>query len=80
MSEERAQIVERGGNIAVTWLPGRRFPGIHIQGDTFANLLHGLRAAENAEERDYLLAEMDEMLRFYESALEGRGLTLPYSA
>ena len=27
-----------GGNVAVTHLAGRAFPGLHIQGDTFANL------------------------------------------
>ncbi|MFI1992969.1 DUF6959 family protein [Actinoplanes sp. NPDC020271] len=38
MSDEQAHVLACGGNLAVTQLDGRAFPGIHIQGDTFAAL------------------------------------------
>ncbi|WP_373871041.1 DUF6959 family protein [Actinoplanes philippinensis] len=38
MGDEQGQVLASGGNIAVTHLAGRAFPGVHIQGDTFANL------------------------------------------
>ncbi|MFG1674725.1 DUF6959 family protein [Micromonospora sp. NPDC049282] len=39
MSQEQAQVLSRGTNCAVVQLAGRAFPGIHLQGDTFAALL-----------------------------------------
>jgi hypothetical protein len=38
VTEEQARVLARDGNVAVTQLAGRAFPGIHIQGDTFAEL------------------------------------------
>ena len=78
-----------GGNIAVTHLPDRAFPGVHIQADT----LHSLREqfalaarmlrdsaadAEAMEELDYAVAELDGFLDYYEQVLAAKGLRLPY--
>ncbi|MGI5521615.1 DUF6959 family protein [Micromonospora sp. CA-259024] len=45
MSQEQAQVLSRGTNCAVVQLAGRAFPGIHVQGDTFAALLMQLADA-----------------------------------
>ncbi|WP_433222793.1 DUF6959 family protein [Dactylosporangium sp. CS-047395] len=88
MTDDQARVLERGGNIAVTWLDGRAFPGLHVQGDTFSTLHHRLadatgrlRDVADAEALDTLRDVVDEMagmLRFYESALAQQGMRLPY--
>jgi hypothetical protein len=86
---EQAQVLARDGNAAVVHLPGRAFPGLHVQGDTFAELRRQLadaagrlrRAADGDEaldELDYAVEEMTQMLRFYETVLAERGIRLPY--
>jgi hypothetical protein len=45
VDNEQAQVLARGGNTAVIQLKGRAFPGIHIQGDTFAELRRQLAEA-----------------------------------
>ncbi|MFD6563181.1 DUF6959 family protein [Micromonospora profundi] len=57
MSQEQAQVLNRGVNCAVVQLAGRAFPGIHVQGDTFAeiwmqlaNAARTLREARNGED------------------------------
>lgn len=90
MSEERARVLARGGNVAVTWLDGRAFPGIHVQGDTFAELHRQIadaadrlrrsaRDGEALDDLDYAVEEMTDLLRFYESALAERDVRRPYT-
>ncbi|MEV4134181.1 hypothetical protein AB0J72_18665 [Dactylosporangium sp. NPDC049742] len=89
MNDEQARVVARGGNVAVTWLDGRAFPGIHVQGDTFAELhrqladaagrlRHAAGDSEALDDLDYAVEEMTNMLRFYESALTARDIQRPY--
>lgn len=89
MADERARVLARDGNLAVTQLDGRTFPGIHIQGDTFAELQRRVAeatgrlrdAAADADALDDLEEAVEEMtgaLRFYESALERYGIRRPY--
>nr|BFE57292.1 hypothetical protein GCM10020063_018180 [Dactylosporangium thailandense] len=89
MSVEQARVIVRGGNIAVTWLDGRAYPGLHVQGDTFSVLHRAFadaaarlrRAADDEEaldDLDYAVGEMTDMLRFYASALADQGLARPY--
>jgi hypothetical protein len=89
VTDEQARVLARQVNVAVTWLHGRAFPGIHVQGDTFAELhrtvadvAKGLRQtvgdSEELSELDHVVQEMANMLSFYESALEARDLRLPY--
>jgi hypothetical protein len=89
MDEDGAPIVSRAGNWAVVHMPGRRFPGIHVQGDTFAALREQLAGAARAlrdepcdpralDEVDYVVDEMSAMLAFYEQALAERGIQRPY--
>jgi hypothetical protein len=86
---EDASILRRDGNWAVVQLPGRRFPGIHIQADTFAALREQLARAGRAlrdgpsesealDELRGVVEEMDAMLRFYEQVLLEEGIRRPY--
>ncbi|MEU4792103.1 hypothetical protein AB0F95_20590 [Micromonospora tulbaghiae] len=89
MSQEQAQVLSRGGNWAVVQLAGRAFPGLHVQGDTFAALWTQLAAAarmlrevpgdgEALDDLDDAVREAEEFLRFYEAALAERGIRRPY--
>jgi hypothetical protein len=89
VTDEQARVLAHGGNVAVTWLDGRAFPGIHVQGDTFAELHRQLADAasrlrrtvgdsEALDDLDYAVEEMTNMLRFYESALAERDVRRPY--
>ncbi|MGI5241049.1 DUF6959 family protein [Dactylosporangium sp. CA-139066] len=87
MPEEHARVLARSGNIAVTQLSGRAFPGLHVQGDTFAATYHALllatahlrTAGTTVEDLDYTLAEIRSMLDFYEETLAANGISLPYA-
>ncbi|RAN94453.1 hypothetical protein GAR05_04975 [Micromonospora saelicesensis] len=89
MSEEQAQVLSRGTICAVVQLPGRAFPGIHVQGDTFAALLTQLADAarllrqdpdqrEALDELDHAVREVEGLLSFYEVTLSERGIRRPY--
>ncbi|MFE9690341.1 DUF6959 family protein [Micromonospora sp. NPDC005806] len=89
MSQEQAQVLSRGGNCAVVQLAGRAFPGIHLQGDTFAALWMQLADAarslredpgngEALDDLDYAIGEAGGFLGFYEATLSERGIQRPY--
>jgi hypothetical protein len=89
MGHEHAHVLSRAGNWAVVHLPGRQFPGIEIQGDTFATLRTSLGEAVRSLRRDPVdpagldvldsaIREMDLMLGFYEQVLADRGIKCPY--
>ena len=83
---DQAPVLARDGNTAVVQLSGRAFPAIAMQGDTFCNVIQRIRAARTAATRDdcneelqYLLADLEEQLAFYERTLAANGCTLPYT-
>jgi predicted RNase H-like HicB family nuclease len=89
VTDEQACVLARDGNVAVTQLDGRAFPGIHIQGDTFAELhrqladavsrlSHARDGAEALDDLDSAVEEMTQMLRFYESVLQAHDVERPY--
>ncbi|MGC4881008.1 DUF6959 family protein [Micromonospora sp. DT43] len=89
MSQDQAQVLSRGTNFAVVQLSGRAFPGIHLQGDTFAALLVQLADAARLlrrdsgdravlDELDDAVAELERFLGFYEATLSERGIQRPY--
>ena len=57
------------GNNAVLQLPGRKFPGILIQGDSFKNLLEMARTVKqlSASGGDALTDEVDALVEYLES-------------
>ncbi|MET8462310.1 DUF6959 family protein [Micromonospora zamorensis] len=89
MSQDQAQVLSRGTNCAVVQLSGRAFPGIHLQGDTFAALLVQLADAARLlrhdpgdraalDELDDAVGELEHFLGFYEATLSERGIQRPY--
>lgn len=89
MSQDQAQVLSRGTNCAVVQLSGRAFPGIHLQGDTFAALLVQLADAARLlrqdpgdrtalDELDDAVGEAERFLGFYEATLSERGIQRPY--
>jgi hypothetical protein len=89
VEHEHAHVLSRAGNWAVVHLPGRQFPGIQVQGDTFATLRTNLAEAarslrrdpadpEALDELDSAIKQMDVMLGFYEQVLADQGLKRPY--
>lgn len=88
---EVAEILSHQTNAAVVQLPGRRFPGIVIQGDTLASLVRAAddicRLATNAgSSRDlrFEAASLRDRLRVfqahYETVLASHGIELPYNS
>ncbi|WP_371799133.1 hypothetical protein OG963_15045 [Streptomyces sp. NBC_01707] len=83
-----AELFTDGGNDAVLRLPGRRFPGVLIQGDTLSVLqadvaeLAELCSAGDLEEArnaaSLLHAELRAKLERYTAALEAHEITRPF--
>lgn len=72
-------------NFAIVQLPGRRFPGIVVQGDSLQNFITDLEAAvkeTDPAEREVILVDLIE--RFvsvrerYEMVLSQQGIERPY--
>jgi hypothetical protein len=89
MEQEQACVLSRSGNWAVVQLPGRAFPGIYVQGDTFAVLQTQLAGAARAlhersgdvealDQLDHAVEEIGTMLGFYELVLSQHGIRRPY--
>lgn len=88
MERIEAELFTDGGNDAVVRMPGRRFPGVLVQGDS----LHILRSdvaevVEACERRDLdeardsaglLLVSPDALLARYEAALGEYEIPRPY--
>jgi hypothetical protein len=77
-----------GGNNTVVRLPGRRFPGVLVQGDSLhilrtevAEIAEACERDDPAEARDpagLLLSGLDDLLAAYEAALADHGIRRPY--
>jgi hypothetical protein len=85
-STNTATVLAQHGNVGVVALPGRQFPALAIQGDTFAILVRDLETA--LSHRDITPALVDDlrlvhanlvsMQRLDEETLASAGLPLPY--
>lgn len=88
MNRVEVELFTDGGNDAVVRLPGRRFPGVLVQGDSLNTLrarvseLVDLCSAGEVEEAKVtaalLLADMDTLLKRYTEALRAHGMRLPF--
>ncbi|TNJ32634.1 DUF6959 family protein [Arenimonas terrae] len=87
MHIEPVEIYSDASNAAVMRHPGRRFPGVLVQGDTLSSLVgQASSVAERAEgldedardELDGLLEKLRDLLGHYEETLLTHGLDLPY--
>ncbi|MCX4826094.1 hypothetical protein OG883_41225 [Streptomyces sp. NBC_01142] len=88
MERIEAELFTDPGNDAVVRLPPRHFPGVLIQGDSLS-IIRGdvaeiVEACAEGDVNDaheaatILLANFDELLGRYESALEAHGIQRPY--
>ncbi|MGW7426254.1 DUF6959 family protein [Streptomyces sp. NPDC054813] len=88
MEHIEAELFTDGGNDAVVRLPGRRFPGVLVQGDSLhilrsdaAELMEACERGDMADVQDsagLLLTGLDALLKRYEDALERHGIPTPY--
>jgi hypothetical protein len=88
MSNIQVEVIGAATNATVIRLPGRRFPGIVVQGDSLAILTSTTKALVTALSDGQLAkaredaTELDELLSglksAYEDALHQAGLELPY--
>ncbi|MFD8638795.1 DUF6959 family protein [Streptomyces zaomyceticus] len=88
MERVEAELFTDGGNDAVVRLPGRRFPGVLVQGDTLSALrsdvaeLVELCAAGDLEEARHvaaiLSADLGAKLQRYTDALDAHGISRPF--
>ena len=89
MDEEVARILSHVSNSGIVQMPGRRFPGIVMQGDTLSNVFDSVAfalrdAKARRDEESYyeflMFAEtLQGQLEHYESVLVRLGMPLPYS-
>ncbi|WP_329216592.1 hypothetical protein OG352_11870 [Streptomyces sp. NBC_01485] len=88
MERIEAELFTTGGNDAVVRLPGRRFPGVLVQGDSLhilrsdvAELVEACDRGDLTDARDtagLLLTGLDALLERYATALEEHGIPRPY--
>jgi hypothetical protein len=88
MERVEAELFTDGGNDAVVRLPGRRFPGVLIQGDSLhilrsdlAEVVEACERGDLAEAHDaagVLLTGLDAVLTRYANALQEHAIPRPY--
>ena len=88
MERIEAELLTDSGNDAVVRMPGRRFPGVLVQGDSLHMLRSDVAEMVDACERGdldevqesagLLLATLDALLTRYEAALGEHGIPRPY--
>jgi hypothetical protein len=88
MERVTAELFTDGGNDAVVRMPGRKFPGVLIQGDSLSILRADLaEAVESVDQGDIagaretvglLLKDLDALLARYTAALDSHGIPRPY--
>ncbi|MES9520034.1 DUF6959 family protein [Streptomyces capoamus] len=88
MEHIEAELLTDGGNDAVVRLPGRRFPGLLLQGDSLHILRGDVAEVAGACERGdltgardsagLLLETLDTLLTRYATALQEHDIPLPY--
>ncbi|MFJ1805432.1 MULTISPECIES: DUF6959 family protein [unclassified Streptomyces] len=88
MERIEAELFTAGGNNAVVRLPGRRFPGVLVQGDSLhilrtdvAELMEACERGDLSDARDaagLLLSGLDTLLERYTTALDEHEIPRPY--
>jgi hypothetical protein len=89
MPSDTAQILSHIPNSGIVQLPGRRFPGIVMQGDTLSNVFESakfllgefkrLRDEERYYETFMFAEQLQEQLLHYEETLMRHGFGWPYT-
>jgi hypothetical protein len=89
MEKVEIEVYAQDSNIAVVRMPGRRFPGIVVQGDSLS-ILYGLATSilnhasvtdnlELVDEARELRELLENRLKFYETILQKHSINLPYA-
>ncbi|MEO1584808.1 MAG: hypothetical protein AAFR96_09580 [Planctomycetota bacterium] len=79
-TEGQVELLDNTTNRAVVRVPGRRFPGVVVQGDSLGRLVHDLERAAQSDSGDELamvLTEFRELQTHYESVLRCHGIDMP---
>jgi len=86
---ENAKVLTDAGNWSVVQLPGRRSPGVVVQGDSLSIIVGELSRARAAlrsggpvEAEDELTGVLERLtgaMAHYELTLRDRGIALPYA-
>jgi hypothetical protein len=90
MTDLIAPILAEVPNSGIVQLPGRRFPGVVVQGDSLSSMFDELalalrHAKHRRDEEGYyatlaVASRLQELLAAYENTLSAIGSSLPYSA
>ncbi len=88
MSDPDPEVLSQSVNLPVIRMPGRKYPGVLIQGDTLSSLytLSQMicRRTEHSEDTELtelseeLASELARILTEYERVLKCKGYNLPY--
>ncbi len=89
MEKIEIEVYTLASNLAIVRMPGRKFPGVVVQGDSLS-ILYGLAVSilNRAEvtSNTELIDEAKELtqlllgrIQFYESTLQKHGIPLPYN-
>lgn len=87
MSIEQVEALTPIQNTMVIRMPGRRFPGVFMQGDTFAIMADEIRelrepiasaAGPRSADAAAALEHLECVQRLYEETLREHGIPLPY--
>lgn len=88
MQKLELEVYGTASNAAVVRVPGRRFPGVVVQGDTLATLLESAgeiasRAAYTSDDEllgaaEGLRDQLASLVSQYEGVMDEHGLGLPY--
>lgn len=87
MREELVEIYSDATNAAVLRHPGRKFPGVLLQGDALHGICHNIDIAlKNLDRDSFAYAEFSEirnslwsLKNHYKSVLEEHNLPMPFS-
>lgn len=89
MQKKELEVFSEATNLAIVRMPGRKFPGSVIQGDSLS-ILRGLSEELRNELRDHpdedlrytaqeLFEHLDGRLRHYIDVLDAEGIPLPFN-
>lgn len=81
MTKQELEVYSDASNAVVVRAPGRKFPGVVIQGDTLFNLWDSVASSSDRLADDELAGIGDELyavLSHYQRVMEEHGLPLPY--
>ena len=71
-----AKLLSEPGNFAIVQLPGRKYPGVVVQGDTLAEIVKTLGNSTKSEDIDEIYEQLHEVLEWYKTICEANSIKL----